>query len=121
MNIKKALVVSKLQPITYCKQHNIFHILIYGSIHCHTIYNGCSCKYCAIILVEILQSIYKSLTNIWQKFERTYLFTYLFSLPILGYLLPYLPILCKSIITIHMAPNLNLWLSISYMAHVGLT
>jgi hypothetical protein len=64
MNIKKTLMVSKLQPITYCKQHNIFHILIYGSIHCHTIYNGCSCKYCAIILVEILQNMYKSLIDI---------------------------------------------------------
>jgi hypothetical protein len=117
MNIKKTLVVSKLQPIIYCKQHNIFHILMYGSIHCHTIYNGYSCKYCVIILVVILQNMYKSLTYIWQKFERTYLF----SLPILGYLLPYLRLLCKSIITIHMAPKLNLWLGIAYMAHLGLT
>jgi hypothetical protein len=121
MNIKKTLMVSKLQPITYCKQHNIFHILIYGSIHCHTIYNGCSCKYCAIILVEICQNKYKSLMDICLNLERTYLFTYLFSLPILGYLLPYLPLLCKSIITTHMALKLNLWLGIAYMAHLGLT
>lgn len=113
MNIKKTLVVSKLQLITYYKQHNIFHILIYGSIHCHTIYNGCSCKYCAIILVEVLQNMYKSLMDIWQKFERTYLFTSLFSLCILSYLLPYLPLLCKSIIIIHMAPKVNLWLGIA--------
>jgi hypothetical protein len=55
-----------------------------------------------LIFAKHVQIIHEHLTT-----TETYLPTY-FNLPRLGYLLPYLPLLCKLIINVRMAPKVNL-------------